>query len=190
MSLFRPDDATLTEYVYRSLKIEGIPADVRDHIHFGQHLEIARRIRDGRCWYSCREIQAAIMKNNAGFYDVPGVYRDDVVYFGSKGMPLPQHVKKLMEDWEYEVNLCLGEWESSVFNDMDTGARLNKLHDHALCIHPFPDGNGRTFRLMLNQCRQIKGLKWIMYEGDMSIRMKRLRHYEETEFRPKYAWSY
>lgn len=55
---------------------------------------------------------------------------------------------------------------------------IRGLHLYGLCIHPFVDGNGRTFRLYENVLRYRLGLPWLVPDASPDGRS---RYYAEIE---------
>ena len=97
------------------------------------------------------EVHATLMAGVRGEEKMPGEFRRSPVWVGSPGAtpetasfvpPLPEHLPKLLSDWERFVN--------------EDGRRLPALIQAALMhyqfetIHPFLDGNGRMGRLLIN----------------------------------------
>lgn len=65
------------------------------------------------------------------------------------------------------TNLCDAMNISSSGQEKADELYATKMHIHFEDIHPFPDGNGRTGRLIMNWHRIQLGLPlWIIHEGD------------------------
>ena len=77
----------------------------------------------------------------------PGEYRNvskTYVYITGSNYPCPDYdkVPELMAE--------LVDWSNSVKNELHPVERAAEFHRKFVYIHPFPDGNGRVARLMMN----------------------------------------
>jgi Fic/DOC family len=188
-----PDDSELVTYVKNSNAIEGIFAGPSDEWHWGYHVAAARFVRSSKVLLPIDGIHAAIMVRLLESGDFPGEYRTQSAYYGSRPMPRPRAVPQLMHFWYDACINVFSEYESGQLLGNKLVVALDWLHHHALCIHPFADGNGRTFRLYLNHVRQRCGLPWRLYHpqsDEWSQLLSGLRTYEKEVFRPEYAHAY
>ena len=188
-----PDDTQLAAFVKHSNYIEGIFAGPHDEWHFGHHLAAAKFVRSSKVLLPIDGLHAAIMLQLLDRGQFPGEYRTDTAYYGTRAMPKPAAVAPLMNGWYAACTKVQTEFEQGELCGNILVASLDWLHSYALCIHPFPDGNGRTFRLFLNHLRQRCGLPWRIYEpnsGEWEKLLCKLRAFEERTFRPQHLWAY
>jgi len=99
-----------------------------------------------------RRLHRAVMKADSTWRDVPGEFRDQVVYIGGAGgiaystfnPPPPDEVPACVaESLDYMRN----EGLQSLHQGLIT--RMAVAHAHFEAVHPFRDGNGRVGRLLL-----------------------------------------
>lgn len=100
-----------------------------------------------------REIHAVIMAGAAEYRDVPGRFRDRVVWIGGSGKdiaystwnpPGPEHIEGcLLETANYMRSL------GRHAIDQPPLLRMAIAHAHFEAVHPFLDGNGRVGRLLI-----------------------------------------
>ncbi len=115
---------------------------------------------DHRDWYSrmfAPSVQAGILKPA----DLAG-YRNQPVYIkGSRHVPLPQTA--IVDCMEALFRLIAGEPHA--------GVRAALGHFIFVFIHPYPDGNGRIGRFLMNALLASGGYPWTV------IRLERRNHY-------------
>lgn len=186
--MYVPSDADLAVIVTHSNIIEGIDALPGDPL-FDKHLAAAHFVRDVapvRTIYP-REIHAIMM---AGLLDSAGSYRTCGMAVGSgdavRLMPRAEYVPTLME--RYEATLEFRLRAKSIAHAPDGGI---VFHHEGLCIHPFEDGNGRTFRLQWNGVRLRCGLSWRTVSASNVRRYYRsIQDYEARVFIPEHVGVY
>ena len=178
------------DYVLTSNYIEGIKAQPGDAL-YDQHLATLQKVLDATCLIPPGDIQKDIMHNQLEDYSPAGLHRSQCAYVGRKSFPRPALVPKLMFALNFRVACAVRNIQYGGFTAEVVEHTLLSLYDEALCIHPFPDGNGRTFRLALNHWRRLCNLSWIMFTPEVAdAHLARLRQYEENVFRPAYNWAY
>lgn len=178
------------DYVLASNYLEGITARAGDAL-YDQHLNTLKKVLDSTCLIAPENIQKNIMHNQLVDYLPSGLHRSQHVYFGRKSFPRPALVPKLMFAFNFRVTCAVRNIQYGGFTAKVVEDTLLTLYNEALCIHPFPDGNGRTFRLALNHWRRLCNLSWIMFTPEVAdVHLARLRRYEEVVFRPAYDWAY
>ncbi len=188
-----PDDTELTAFVINSNHIEGIWTDHTDKLHFGHYFSAAKFTSLAKALLPVDGLQAMIMFNQLEAWQLPGDYRTETASFGYREMPQPQSVLALMTLWQEECNKLLEHYAAVQLGGDELAAAIVRLHSFALCIHPFPDGNGRTFRLFYNHLRQLCGLPWMLFNPETkewATLLAELRDYETRIFKPTYAWAY
>jgi len=185
--ILTPNPDEIGVFVRNSNGIEGIPAGPNDKVHHQQYVtacNMAVEAAENCAPYSCQDIHTAIMQNQAPQEEI-GVWRKVQVYYGSQAMPAPQHVASLMQCWHEQV-------EDAFQQTVTDNKTLRILFYEGLCIHPFIDGNGRTFRLLLNYWRLRAGHKWYMFPEEEwdAIWLPALREYEREIFIPRHRSVY
>jgi fido (protein-threonine AMPylation protein) len=78
----------------------------------------------------------------------------------------------------------MAAWETAAAADpgSDPAAWAWHLHNWLVCIHPFPDGNGRVGRLVLNQARRDAGLEWLSIAAEEGLDYAaRIRSWRDCE---------
>lgn len=98
-----------------------------------------------------------IKKSNAVFLNSSGEYRINNVYVGTIAEAVyypPDFTKipELMKKWNADLEMESTDNQKSI-------CQIAKKHIEFERIHPFPDGNGRTGRLILNQ--QLLNYGWL-----------------------------
>ncbi|EDP74676.1 Fic family protein [Hydrogenivirga sp. 128-5-R1-1] len=119
--------------------------------------------------------ESLIKQINKGVTGEFGDYRrGDIAILRAKiSPPSPFHVP----DW---MRLYV-EWVREHFGDGDFTESLAKGHVLFECIHPFPDGNGRTGRIILNYLLLSKGFPPVVIKGDKESREKYIRALQIAE---------
>ena len=119
--------------------------------------------------------ESLIKQINKGVTGEHGDYRrGDIVILGAKiSPPSPFHVP----DW---MRLYV-EWVKEHFGDGDFTDFLAKGHVLFECIHPFPDGNGRTGRIVLNYLLLSRGFPPVVIKGDKESRERYIRALQIAE---------
>lgn len=184
------DQSFLNQFVIESNKIEGYyNLDSRNPL-YANHLEVAQRIFNGEV-LTPKEVHWVLMNGVDDFKYQPGKYRTRGIYvqFGTQKIskPLPVFVDSLMGEWEHDVTEFLSHRNSP----FDVVQKALDLQFQFLCVHPFPDGNGRTARLLWNMLRIQKGLPWetVFAENKMDYYLA-IRQYDDTVFRVRYPDVY
>ena len=189
--MYLPTDEALRTFVSNSNLIEGVRAGVSDPWYFGQHEQAALLVRANAKTVTCTLLHEILMSNIIDYGYIAGVFRTEVAYIGFRSLPRPEVVPQLMNEWDIRVSQVLQNCQTGLMSVATITAELNELHDFALSVHPYADGNGRTFRLMLNYWRQQCGLPWLLFSGDdWTVYVARLRKYEIDYFRPRYISAY
>ena len=62
------------------------------------------------------------------------------------------------DEWEYQIQLVLDRYNSDVFYNKVSIQTVTYLVFDLLSLHPFPDGNGRTVKLLANYVVTTTGL--------------------------------
>lgn len=98
------------------------------------------------------DLHVATMKSDSTYRDIPGKFRNRVVWIGGDGdisrstfnPPPPEFVQSCMDD---HIHYLHGDGMQVMNQDFIT--RMAIGHAHFEGIHPFRDGNGRVGRLLL-----------------------------------------
>lgn len=180
----------LKNFVAHSNAIEGVSTAESDGLYFGQHLAAAQTAAQAQKLLSLTFLHRLIMDNLLEDGQVAGRYRTVSAYIGNKPMPKPNFVPILMVPFKIRLSAIIEDSQRR-----NRSARIESilfaLHDEALCIHPFGDGNGRTARLALNHWRRLCGFSWIDFSPAVwSEHQTRLRVYEKERFRPQHQFVY
>jgi Fic family protein len=94
---------------------------------------------------------------------------------GGEAMPDADGITAAMAAWGVEA--AAGPVD-------DPAAWAWRLHHALVCIHPFPDGNGRVARLVLNQARLAAGLDWLTIAVEDALDYAaRIRSWQDREGR-------
>jgi fido (protein-threonine AMPylation protein) len=146
----------LEGFVEASNAIEGFVSSVfgrrSGHPVFTQHLAAARRIAAGAPM-SARGIHALVFAGIAASGTLAGDYRaTGSVVGGCAGLD-PRRISGVMDAWEADAARGAG--------GAGAEAWCWSMHHRFVVAHPFPDGNGRTARLLLNRFRLGCGLPWL-----------------------------
>lgn len=199
----RPDAYALEYLVRTSNWVEGIGAHPGD-LHYDRHYEAAQRVFfEHDRLVSPVDIHATLMR---GIMNDAGSHRICEMGVGDRHMPLQEHVPMLMHALQDRMEdfLWANEPEHPLLDVELLAEELFNLHAAGLCIHPFRDGNGRTFRLWLVQLEWYYSLPltvvtvpWLelasaldeaKYPEFSFIRQQdyyeRIRAYEDDFFRP------
>lgn len=99
-----------------------------------------------------KRLHAAAMRSNRDYPDVPGKFRERVVWIGGTGAiatstynpPAPVHVEGCLKE---QISYLNGDGMHVMTQDLVT--RMAIAHAHFESVHPFRDGNGRVGRLLL-----------------------------------------
>lgn len=124
---------------------------------------------------SCiEEIQAAIERNNAGQWKLPGTaFVNDrtkkIVY----EPPMPNEIPELMDNFLLYFN------DDSIWN-ADSLVKMAILHYQLESIHPFYDGNGRTGRIL--------NILYLLHEGLLNYPVLYLSRYINVNKRLYYRY--
>jgi len=154
----------LLAYVRRSNAIERLRS-APTHPIFRQHLAAATLVAavPPTVHLTPADIHAVIMPGLLPRYRV-GRYRENVeLVAGKTCLPKAWAVPMLMREYEslaagVPVWFDQGKLRGDTLRDV-----LRYLFYLGLIIHPFVNGNGRTFRLYHNYLRQRCGLSWEQY---------------------------
>lgn len=183
---------SLIEFVKESNAIEGCcRLDPQDPL-YANHLVVAQRIFSGEI-LSSKQVHAILMDGVKEFKYKPGKYRVGNIHveFGIQkiSMPHPIHVDGLMGEWDHDVNKFLSRQDSGT--EFDVAQAALDLQFQFLCVHPFPDGNGRVARLLWNMLRIQKGLPWeIVFAKNRMDYYLGIRKYDQNVFRVRYPDVY
>lgn len=173
MTLLIPTHEELSHFVRESNAIERI-YEAPGHPLYDKHLAAAEMIvaEAPHGYFSVREVHSMLLRGIEVFH---GQYRTEPAEIadGEGGvvttLPNPFWVEQvLMPEYEKLVYQCRLKAIPALMSEIDRTALAWALHDHGVCIHPFKDGNGRTFRLFMNQLRLAFGLPWYTVEKKMS----------------------
>ncbi len=172
----------LRTHVRESNLIEGIAVGEGNPL-YDDHLKAARLAALGKFVQPC-ELHHLLGRRDFHLSVHAGTYRRVELEVGDRPMPA----------WEY-VPVLLGKWLEMVQHferdESGHGPFSQNLHAMLLCIHPFEDGNGRTARLVWNMLRVSKGLPWYVQRADEKYEYyTKIREFEDTVFKPAYAWMY
>jgi Fic family protein len=106
-----------------------------------------------------KEVHKIITKDIGHEYNVPGQYRNNMVYVGDEAHGGVYRPPKTLDD----INILMKEFvdwiNSEEISNHGPIIRAALAHYHFALIHPFADGNGRTARLveaMLLRSEEIK----------------------------------
>ena len=169
-------------FVINSNRIEGILSGPEDKIHHQSYVAACHwtvKASKNCNLLSCQDVHSTIMQHQLTEEEI-GVWRKVYVYVGYQAMPAPQHVATLMCQWE--------RWVKKAFQHPSVQvSALRHLFFEGLCIHPFADGNGRTFRLLFNYWLLRSGHKWFTFPERewFSDWLPGLRKFEKDVFVPK-----
>jgi len=110
------------------------------------------------------ELHKIITDQVPGGHNIPGQYRNGIVYVGDKahgGIYTPpkilKDIKNLMKEFVLWIN-------SDEIINIDPFIRASIAHYHFCTIHPFWDGNGRTARLLEAIILQAANIKYMPKE--------------------------
>ena len=179
------NDGLLLRHVLQSNAIEGIRAYRSDPL-VADHLHAARIAARGTCAHPLI-LNAILARRLPGMKGCAGQYRTCEVAVGRKKMPRSSYVPALMARWEGLVR----EFQRDESAPDDLAAKAFLIHVAFLCIHPFPDTNGRTARLVWNDLRVSKALPW-----HVQMVQKKWEYYaaisslEDCVFRPYFGGVY
>lgn len=146
---------TTHDDLFRSVASEWKPDDpaTKEVLRYKEALGLALRELADRPFLStnlCIRIVQCIKRNNASIRSTPGTALVDaegqVVYTPPMGEAL---IREMLAEWERYANGSDG---------MDPLIRMALIHYQFEAIHPFPDGNGRTGRILLLLYLQMSGL--------------------------------
>lgn len=188
-----PSDEELEEIVVMSNAVERV-FEGPGHPLFDDHFEAALRVRDAPKLMTPCQIHAVLMHrqlNDAGVYRTVGVKVGSKAKNSWRIMPRHTVVPRLMVEFDALVRKEVDVCTRAERNAMICAVTARILHAHALCIHPFRDGNGRTLRLWWNQLRQHFGLPWeaVPLQGHQ-VYYRDIQDYEERVFRVRYPDVY
>lgn len=181
----------IAQYVWRGNEIEGI-SEPLGRPEWDQHFQVVSLVLGVNVPVDSRYIHRVLMRGlMPEVWHMEGEYRREDAYYGSEKMVHPDHVACLMDERVRMVADVVRTADMLDVSILET--RLEELFFLAQIIHPYPDGNGRTFRLELNNLRQCCGLPWLMYEEEgWQKLLERLRAYEQQyrkynphHYRPK-----
>lgn len=187
-----PSDEELAEIVVMSNAVEKV-FEGPGHPLFDDHFEAALRVRDTQKFMTPRQIHQILMHRKL---PDAGKYRTVGVEVRSKSAPsrlMPRHtvVPRLMVELERMVRAAVEVCTKPDRHPTECAVTARILHAHALCVHPFRDGNGRTLRLWWNQLRQRSGLpwEWIPFDGHQEY-YRSIQEYEDRVFKLRYPDVY
>ena len=145
--------------------------EVRSGHKFSEYEE-AKRLHDTIKQYLSFQSQRIdldwILDLNHGITGEPREMRTEDVYIGNQMEAVyypPSHsrVAELIDDFLADVQFESNDVEEIIFKTAETHITFER-------IHPFKDGNGRTGRIILNQCLINNGLLPIILESKSSYR--------------------
>ncbi len=117
----------------------------------GALIEIQRKRRDGFTLDLISGLHRSLMASDKAYKDVPGQFRDCVVWIGGDQIEHSTYNPTPPED----ISACMAEHLAYLRTDgmqpfeQSIILRLAIAHAHFEAIHPFRDGNGRVGRLLL-----------------------------------------
>jgi hypothetical protein len=153
----KPD---LPDFVEQSNAIEGYLTSVfgrsSGHPIFVRHLAVAERIEAGEN-LGPKGIHKALLEGLLAPGLVAGSFRNGPSAVGQVAMPDDREIEARMRAWDADA---------AAGPDGDAGAWAWAMHHEFVCHHPFPDGNGRVARLLLNQHRLAAGLPWLTVRAE------------------------
>jgi Fic family protein len=136
---------------------EEAPDDVRqvrDYAIALEHLvpEAASQGNDVFSVDLVQELHRTVMASDSEYKDIPGDFRDRVVWIGGTGSiststynpPAPRFIRECLDQ---QVSYLRCDGMQAMTQDLIT--RMAIAHAHFEAIHPFRDGNGRVGRLLL-----------------------------------------
>lgn len=175
------DENTLRRHVRHSNLIERIIAFPGEPL-YESHLAAARLADSGNT-VRPNELHRALGQGT-DLEPHAGRYRTGHMHIGGHTAPGPEHVRALMEDWEYVAGR-LADCKDNPGHEADL------LHMWLLCIHPWEDGNGRAARLMLNMLCRSNGLPWRTIPASIAGGYYySISYFEEHTFRKMYPDVY
>lgn len=169
------DHGKSLEYILKYSPGEKVSADTIKKIHGILMGNIFKKYNEG--------------KKKEEKYGPAGAYREKGVCLQSNGrvikiFPEPQLAKeylnsldRLLEGMEKRWNGKKGVGKRAIWN----------LHHEFECIHPFPDGNGRTGRLLLNLLLTRYGHSFEVILGEKPEQRK--KYYKKIETYQKNNWN-
>jgi fido (protein-threonine AMPylation protein) len=187
-----PSDEELAEMVVFSNAVEKV-VEGPGHSLFDDHFEAACAVRDARELLTPKKIHKLLMRRqlpDAGEYRTKqmGVFSKTAP---PRQMPRATAVSRLMVELDVMVRAAIEVCTKPDRHPVECAVTARILHAHGLCIHPFSDGNGRTFRLWWNQLRQHFGLpwEWIPFDGHADYH-RSIQEYEDRVFKLRYPTVY
>lgn len=190
-----PTREELVRFVEESNAIEGIYDQPGERL-FDNHLAVAELIVEQapHGYLTCKDIHSLLLRGVDVFR---GTYRTGDVHIQVDKCRV-QHFpnafwveQSLMPEYEYLVYQARLKAVPGIVPREYREVLAKTLHDHGLSIHPFHDGNGRTFRLQWNQLRLAFGLPWITVHREQQEEYRQsVREYEKNFFEVEYAHAY
>ena len=171
---------TLLVHVRESNAIEGIIASGDDPL-YRNHLHAAQVVAK-TAPLDPRFIHALIFAHEGNGRATP--WRKMEMVVGDFHCPAAAFVPHLMEQWH---TACTRILRQPVPVSVVRRAHIAwALHHWFLCIHPFPDGNGRTARLLLNSVRLHLNLPWhIVHLAERDTYYDEIRKWQDAIFVPR-----
>lgn len=97
-------------------------------------------------------------------HNIPGQYRNGLVYVGDKAHGGIYAPPKILDDIENLMQEFIAWINSDAIIDINPFIRASIAHYHFCTIHPFWDGNGRTARLLEAIILQAANIKYLPKE--------------------------
>lgn len=174
----------LRRHVMESNKIEMVDALPGNSL-YDRHLVAALMAAQGEFIHPNRLYTTIFSRGYGLMKENVRPYRTCNVVVGERMMPEWKNVPALMDEWEIAVKGYLAHADENV------EALANGLHAWLLCIHPYPDGNGRTARLVWNMLRVCKGFSWFVVEARAARGYyANIREFEDRVFKKSFPDVY
>ena len=141
--------------------VESQVPDVKEVSNYVRALEygLKRSLELPVCLRMIRELHEILLKDVRGENRMPGQFRKEQNWIGSKGCPIEQ--ASYVPPPPEQMAIALDAFEKSINSPLDklpVLVWLAMVHYQFEAIHPFRDGNGRIGRLLITLLLCIKGI--------------------------------